>query len=120
MRGHVVAVAALSLAALSVTGTPLSDAAAGTKTVTVTGKEFSFAPERISGTPGSELVITFRNEGKLSHNLTFPALEVSTGTIQAGETKKVRVTVNEEGSYSFICTVPGHKEAGMHGDLRVR
>lgn len=37
----------------------------------------------------------------------------------AGETRSITFTPTEAGTYEFVCTVPGHKEAGMTGTLIV-
>lgn len=37
----------------------------------------------------------------------------------AGESVDLKFTATEAGSYTFYCTVPGHREAGMEGKLTV-
>jgi uncharacterized cupredoxin-like copper-binding protein len=39
--------------------------------------------------------------------------------IQPGQTTKLAVTL-KKGSYPYLCTVPGHAEAGMKGTFTVR
>lgn len=119
MRGRLVAIAASSLAATWLAGSVSAHSAADVDNVTVTGKEFEFEPSQIAVTNGEEVIITFRNEGKISHNLTIPGLEAGTETIQSGAAAKLKVTPHETGAYSFVCTVPGHESAGMHGELVV-
>ncbi len=43
-----------------------------------------------------------------------------TPLIQPGQTTKLAVTFAKAGSYSYLCTVPGHAEAGMKGTFTVR
>ncbi len=38
----------------------------------------------------------------------------------AGESAEIRFTGTKAGTYTFYCTVPGHREAGMEGKLTVR
>lgn len=40
-------------------------------------------------------------------------------SVAAGKTGEVTFTPTEAGTYSFYCTVQGHKEAGMQGQLVV-
>jgi uncharacterized cupredoxin-like copper-binding protein len=46
-----------------------------------------------------------------------PDLHVS---VDAGKTGEVTFTPTEAGTYTFYCTVPGHKDAGMQGKLVVK
>ncbi|HWI53740.1 MAG TPA: cupredoxin domain-containing protein [Symbiobacteriaceae bacterium] len=46
-----------------------------------------------------------------------PDLHVSA---EAGKTGTVTFTPTHEGTYTFYCTVPGHKEIGMSGKLVVK
>jgi GT2 family glycosyltransferase len=77
------------------------------------------APERIEAEAGETVEITFANEGSLSHNLTIKGLDAGTDTIQAGNTTTISFTPEEPGTYDIVCTVPGHSQAGMTGDLVV-
>lgn len=87
--------------------------------VTVVGKEFQYSPNAIRVEKGQQVTIVFRNEGALSHNLTIPKLAVRTDTIQSGATDTIEFTAKEAGTYAFWCTVPGHKQAGMTGEVSV-
>jgi len=97
----------------------LASPAAAQKTVEVVGKEFKFKPDTIELEAGETLVIEFKNQGALSHNLTFKKLDADTGTIQTDGTETIRVQP-EPGTYTFVCTVPGHEAAGMTGTLKVK
>jgi len=99
--------------------TALASPAAAEKTVTVVGKEFKFEPDTIELEAGETLVIEFKNQGALSHNLTFKKMDADTGTIQTDGTETIRVQP-DAGTYTFVCTVPGHEAAGMTGTLTVK
>jgi plastocyanin len=66
------------------------------------------------------VTIAFANTSPLEHNLT-----ISKGTIELGATPTFiggarTLTLNlQRGSYTFYCTVPGHRQAGMEGTLTV-
>jgi uncharacterized cupredoxin-like copper-binding protein len=93
--------------------------AAAADSPTVAGKEFSFQPAKIEVPAGETTTITFENTGRLSHNLTIPALDAASGTIQAGDRAEITVMPNEPGRYEIRCSVPGHAPAGMTGTLVV-
>ena len=88
--------------------------------LTVTGGEFGFQPNQIEVTPGQEVTVTFTNDGQLGHNLTIPALRAGTETIEPGATVEFTFTAPSDASaypIEFECTVPGHSEAGMVGEI---
>lgn len=85
----------------------------------VSGTEYSFNPSSITVVAGNQVKITFRNTGRLVHNFVVRDLAVSTRTISPGQTDTVEFTAPVSGTYTFICSVPGHSIAGMLGDLEV-
>lgn len=81
-----------------------------------------FDPDGLEAKPGS-LTITYSNPSQVQHSL---AVENAAGDV-LGETQiftggEQEVTLNDltAGEYVFFCTVPGHREAGMQGDLTVQ
>lgn len=88
--------------------------------ITIVGTEFSFNPSAITVTKGQPVTITFKNEGAYPHNFTLSDLQVNTKTIQPGETDTVTFTPDKTGSFSYVCTVPGHADKGMKGTLTVQ
>jgi plastocyanin len=64
----------------------------------------------------------FTNESPLSHDLT---IEDKSGTklgatpVFTGGSKSFTITL-QPGTYKFLCTVPGHAQAGMQGTLTVK
>jgi uncharacterized cupredoxin-like copper-binding protein len=69
-----------------------------------------------------EVTIDFKNPQSVEHDV---AIESSGGEV-VGETELVSegsssAVVNlKPGKYTFFCTVPGHREAGMEGTLTVK
>lgn len=91
-----------------------------TREIVVEGDEYMFSPKAISLTKGETVKITFKNMGKLPHNLVITELGVSTKTIAGGQTDSVTVTANKTGMYSFFCSVANHRQLGMEGDVEVK
>ena len=87
---------------------------------TVVGTEFAFTPSTISVKTGQPVQVTFKNNGKFPHNLTFTDLNVGTKTISPGEEDTITFTPNKTGDFTFICTVPTHADRGMKGTLTVQ
>ncbi len=99
---------------------PASTEAAGSPAeITVVGSEFQFEPARSQVKQGENVTLLFKNEGALSHNLTIRRLGVATETIQGDEQDRIHFAPEMRGTFRFVCTVPGHKEAGMVGSLTV-
>lgn len=94
-------------------------ASATAQIVTVTGNEFAFTPSTITVKKGEPVQITFKNAGKYPHNLTISELSLQTKTIQPGQEDTITFTPTKVGSFTFICTVPGHADRGMKGTLSV-
>ncbi|HEX2392100.1 MAG TPA: plastocyanin/azurin family copper-binding protein [Solirubrobacterales bacterium] len=74
----------------------------------------------LSSNPG-EVTIDFENPSPIEHDV---AIEQNGKEIAASETideGKTSVSANlAPGTYTFFCTVPGHREAGMEGTLTVK
>ncbi len=89
------------------------------KEITVVGTEFSFNPSSISVRAGEKVKIIFKNLGGATHNLTIEGLGASTKTIGPDKTDTIEFTAPTSGTYNFFCSIPGHKAAGMEGQLIV-
>ena len=69
-----------------------------------------------------KVTIAFTNESPVPHNLTLQtgtsgAKLAATPTFMGG-TKSITVTL-KAGKYTYYCSVPGHRQAGMLGTLTV-
>jgi plastocyanin len=103
-------------------GTTTAPQQAGT---TVEVDEFSISPDELTVLSGDTLEV--ENVGSQAHNLTIergpdPSRRTEklagTSTFDGGGSERLRVSV-EPGRYALVCTVPGHREAGMTGTIAV-
>jgi plastocyanin len=86
----------------------------------VRATEWRFVPSTLTVRTDQDTEIDVTNGGTQLHTFTIPELHVDTGPLQPGETEDLRFTAPAKpGSYDFICTFPGHEEAGMIGTLAV-
>ncbi|CAN5626803.1 hypothetical protein BH23CHL7_BH23CHL7_19190 [soil metagenome] len=85
--------------------------------IEVRAHELRFEPATISVDQPGRYELTLINEGAIAHDLV---LENGQGTplVAAGESVTIEVVLTT-GSMGFICTVPGHAEAGMTGTVNV-
>lgn len=93
-----------------------SQASAATS-VNVAMTEFKFALSKKTVPKGA---VTFElvNRGKVSHD--FKIAGKTSAKIKPGRNGSLKVKFKRAGRYRYICTVPGHAEAGMKGVLTVR
>ncbi|MBI2626297.1 MAG: cupredoxin domain-containing protein [Candidatus Nealsonbacteria bacterium] len=96
-----------------------SASASAVKEIKVLGTEFSFEPSTIEAKSGETIKIIFQNKGSMPHNLTINGPGVATKTVGSSGEDAIGFKVPSAGTYSFECSVPGHKEAGMRGNLIV-
>jgi plastocyanin len=86
----------------------------GAPEVEVVARDFSFSPIEVTVPAGTTVNVLLVNEGDLLHDVTIPALGFSVEALP-GTRASASLTVTSPGRYEFICSVPGHREAGMEG-----
>ncbi len=79
--------------------------------------EMTVHPEAATIAPGGRVEVV--NAGAIPHDLVVLDLEVGTPMMDSGEVVSFGVDELDPGSYTVICTVPGHREAGMEATLTV-
>ena len=84
--------------------------------VDLTGKEYSFAPSTLEVSAG-RTTFRFTNQGAADHDFRIDALHIHLDA-QPGETAEATVTL-KPGTYESYCSVPGHRQSGMHGTVTV-
>ncbi len=110
-----------SSGAVAVAPTDAGEGAAGAPsaiapgdTVRFVATEFAFAPSEIMASAGTYSG-TLVNDGTIEHDIKFDNGEAVVAA--AGETVDFDFDVPAEG-VSYICTIPGHADAGMQGTIR--
>lgn len=86
--------------------------------LTIEAEEFSFTPSTATVETGT-ISITYENVGTMGHDLVFEDLDARTQVISPGETETIELTIDEPGTYTFYCSVNGHRSLGMEGELVV-
>jgi uncharacterized cupredoxin-like copper-binding protein len=102
--------------------------------------DFAFGPPSISVPLGKPVTLTFVNNGAVEHDFAIEEIEATDITSQTeddhmhdmgeaeydlhimtlpGQTNVLTFTPTRAGRYEFVCTVKGHKEAGMIGTMTV-
>lgn len=94
----------------------------GTKDLGTTTKleveldDLYFAPTFIKATPGAEVEVSLKNEGKVQH--TFTIDETNTNVeLAAGKSSSVKVKLPATGALAFYCNF--HRGSGMQGAFSV-
>lgn len=93
--------------------------------VKVVATELKFAPPTIQAKVGQPIKIVLDNKGAIEHDIAFPTVKADKpgaslkAVARAGQTATLEFTPTATGSYEYICTIPGHKEAGMKGKINV-
>lgn len=110
--------------------------------ITVEESEFGYSPSSITVPAGQPVTLTINNVGQVEHDFVVEKIEVADVheeghaseahsmhdmpeeydlhvATQQGETSILKFTPTEPGTYQILCSVPGHKEAGMVAELIV-
>jgi uncharacterized cupredoxin-like copper-binding protein len=119
----------------SATPTPVE--VAGDGQVTITASEWQFEPSSITVHQGSSVSIELRNDGRVLHDLKIEDLEASDVEVdnsgplegdegelfvssEAGESGTLSFVPLGPGTYTYYCTLEGHRNLGMEGTLTVQ
>lgn len=92
----------------------------GTVGLAASPTDLAYDKKSLSSKPG-EVTIDFENPAAIEHDVAIEKdgkVLAKSETISEGDTS---VTADlPPGTYTFLCTVPGHAEAGMEGTLTVK
>jgi uncharacterized cupredoxin-like copper-binding protein len=120
---------------LAACGGPASNV--GPQVINVTMQEFGFQPAEIPVKVNQPVKIILKNNGTVTHDFSSTDAVVtvmnSQGAmhdmdnmnlmmhvaVEAGQSGSIEFTPTQAGTYTFFCTVAGHKESGMTGKLVV-
>ena len=88
--------------------------------VDLVAQDLRFSRDVIEVPAGATVLLTFTNEDPVVHDWMVDGLANVEAPARPGQTQQVRFRIDKPGDYRYICTMPGHAEAGMVGTLVVR
>jgi FtsP/CotA-like multicopper oxidase with cupredoxin domain len=91
--------------------------ASGTAPTHVALTEFAIDPASLSVPEGGSLHVV--NDGTTAHNLTVEGEDLATPDLAAGEAAELDLSSLAAGSYTVVCLIPGHADAGMTASLEI-
>ncbi|MBA3532503.1 MAG: cupredoxin domain-containing protein [Ardenticatenales bacterium] len=119
-------------------GTGSSTPTVAPQTLTLVAQDIAYDKTALEGTIGQPIQLDFSNQGALAHDFTIDEIEAtetadshdshneSTATesdlhyhLETNEAQVFTFTPLQAGTYTFYCSVAGHREAGMTGILTV-
>jgi nitrite reductase (NO-forming) len=83
----------------------------------VTSVDLGFSPKELSVDEPGAYEVRLTNDGAIPHDITFP--DGQTALALPGEAVSLTVEVPADG-LQFICSIPGHADAGMQGTISVK
>ena len=86
--------------------------------VQLTAKDIIWSQDLIEVEVGQKVRLNLANAGALDHDLVIKDLGVDI-PLAPGENAVIEVVFTEAGTFEYICSVPGHQEAGMQGVIVV-
>ena len=84
--------------------------------ITITAFDLGFEPDMVDVAEPGTYTVTFVNDGGVLHDVTFA--DGTTIPAEGHSTAIGEVSIPAEG-LTFICSVPGHSDAGMTGEVMV-
>ncbi|HVL25962.1 MAG TPA: PQQ-binding-like beta-propeller repeat protein [Thermomicrobiales bacterium] len=98
---------------------PEGEAAAGAEgAIEVHTVDLAFEPKELSIAADADVTITVVNKGNLQHDFIIENTDFGTEILDGGASVELVVNL-PAGTYTYYCSVPGHREAGMQGTLTV-
>lgn len=125
MAGPGMAVPAVQAPALAQAQAQAPAAASAPVEVKVVATDLKFTPPTLQAKVGQPVKIVLENKGMIEHDIAFPTIKADKdaatlkAVAKAGQTATLEFTPTAKGTYEYICTIPGHKEAGMKGTITV-
>lgn len=87
--------------------------------------DLKFNPAALQAKVGQLVKINMENKGVIEHDIAFPTMKADKPganlkvLAKPGQSATLEFTPTAAGIYEYICTIPGHKEAGMKGTINV-
>lgn len=96
------------LAACSSTPKPLK--------MTLVAEDIMWSTHEIHAKVNQPVELTIRNDGALDHDIKIADLDVDI-LLSPGDIEIINFTVDHATTIQYICSIPGHEEAGMVGEI---
>ncbi len=87
--------------------------------IVLNADEFNFSQKNIKLKKGQQVTIRLVNKGGAPHDLVVEELGIKTNRLRSGEVEDITFTPDRTGKFTFYCSVPGHRQAGMEGVIEV-
>ena len=84
----------------------------------VTAIDIAFEQSELQAPADTDVTLTLTNTGVSQHDLVIEGTDYGTPLVNGGESASFTFNL-PAGEYTFYCTVPGHRAAGMVGKLIV-
>jgi len=97
---------------------PAATGGTSANAVTIEAVDINWKPKAVTIPADTDVTITIPNNGVALHTFVIEELGIKV-EMAPGESRQVVINA-PAGTYTFICDVPGHKEAGMVGSLTVQ
>jgi plastocyanin len=99
---------------------PAAKGPGGTLKLSASLTQLAFNTKKLNSKPG-KVTIDFDNPAAIEHDVAIEkdGKEIATSPVISNSKTSVSADL-APGTYTFLCTVPGHAEAGMQGTLTVR
>jgi uncharacterized cupredoxin-like copper-binding protein len=86
--------------------------------ITLVAEDIMWNTHEIHAKVNQPVELTIRNDGALDHDIVIEELGVDI-LLSPGDIEIVNFTVDHATTIEYICSIPGHEEAGMVGHLIV-
>ena len=90
----------------------------GAPEIRLVASEWSFKPSVLTLHLGEAVNIVLVNDGVVEHDVAIPEMGIHLHALP-GESAILGFVPDVAGEFELVCTLPGHYEAGMHGQVRV-
>lgn len=93
--------------------------------VKVLATDLKFNPGALQAKVGQPVKIVLDNKGMIEHDIAFPTVKADKPAAdlkvlaKKGQVGTLEFTPTATGTFEYVCTIPGHKEAGMKGSINV-
>ena len=87
--------------------------------LTIPMQDVKFLTEDITVNKGDNVLMTRVNSDPIRHDFTIDELDIKVDLWDEGQVFNLGFTAEREGTYSFYCSIEGHRLAGMEGTITI-